>query len=350
MRNLSLSLSLFPVLLLNCKFYNCNIKNITFRNCSFSGSKFKDIKFQNVIFEECIFSAPIIEKDHHEVDDLYYAPTIFEKCIFVSNFLNCDIDNALFELSNFTLTKFQESSLQHSIMNKCAIAGMEMKDCDLKDLSIVNTDIMDISFNDNLSTSVDENTFIDYRIKTKRKNIGKRNDSGWKSNSYDDMCMDKSKTIKSFAKLFAKNGYSDIEGEYFYSSKRIELKALHGIDKFKSISALVLCGYGERPSFTFLTILVSSLLFAIIYMFSGVNAGGESIKYSLIGGEQMPAIKVICDYGKCLFFSITTFSTVGYGNYVPLGICSMFVSGLHMFVGVSLCALWTGCIFRKISR
>ena len=64
----------------------------------------------------------------------------------------------------------------------------------------------------------------------------------------------------------------------------------------------------------------------------------------------MPAIKVICDYGKCLFFSITTFSTVGYGNYVPLGICSMFVSGLHMFVGVSLCALWTGCIFRKISR
>ena len=83
-------------------------------------------------------------------------------------------------------------------------------------------------------------------------------------------------------------------------------------------------------------------------MFSGINAAGNIIKYSFGGGALLKDI--ICDYGKCLFFSITTFSTVGYGNYVPLGAVSMVVSGIHMIIGVCLCALWTGCIFRKISR
>ena len=83
-------------------------------------------------------------------------------------------------------------------------------------------------------------------------------------------------------------------------------------------------------------------------MFSGIDAAGEIIKYSFNGNT--PVMVVVCDYGKCLFFSVTTFSTVGYGNYVPLGTLSMIISGIHMIVGVSLCALWTGCIFRKISR
>ncbi len=83
-------------------------------------------------------------------------------------------------------------------------------------------------------------------------------------------------------------------------------------------------------------------------MFSGIDAGGEVIKYSI--GGTTPILQVLYDYGKCVFFSITTFSTVEYGNYVPIGCVSMILSGLHMLIGVSLCALLTGCVFRKIAR
>lgn len=39
-----------------------------------------------------------------------------------------------------------------------------------------------------------------------------------------------------------------------------------------------------------------------------------------------------------------------YGNYVPLGAYSSLLAAVHMFMVVGLCALWTGCIFRKLSR
>lgn len=331
-----------------CIFENCNIKNIIFRNCSFSGSKFKNVKFERVNFENCMFSVPVIEKGNHEIADTYYAPTIFENCTFVADFSDCELENTLFERVNFILSKFQRTSLQYSVMNTCAISSTEIKDSNLQDFIIYKTDILDISFTDERLTTVNENTFIDYLIKSKRKDADKRNESGWKANNYDDMCLKKSKTIRNFARLFSENGYPDYEGEYFYHAKKTELKALHGGDKIKSVISLVLCGYGERPSFTLGTILISMFIFGFIYMFSGIDATGEIIKYSFNGNT--PVMEVVRDYGKCLFFSVTTFSTVGYGNYVPLGTLSMIISGIHMIVGVSLCALWTGCIFHKISR
>lgn len=136
----------------------------------------------------------------------------------------------------------------------------------------------------------------------------------------------------------------------FYFTKKIELKALHGLKRIKSVIALMLCGYGERPSFTFYTMIVSILLFGIIYMFAGIHIGDgiPDIRYPL--SKTVGIKQILGDFGRCTFFSLTTFSTVGYGNYVPLGPVGMIVSGVQMIWGVSLCALWTGCIFRKIAR
>jgi len=97
------------------------------------------------------------------------------------------------------------------------------------------------------------------------------------------------------------------------------------------------------------TIIATTFLFGLIYMYTGISSE-YSIDYSIIGGSPVGFIKAISDYGKCLFFSVTTFSTVGYGNYIPSGVLSMIISGIHMIIGISLCALWTGCIFRKIAR
>lgn len=331
-----------------CIFENCNIENIIFRNCSFSGCKFINVRFERVIFDNCLFSVPVIEKGYHEIDDTYYAPTLFEKCIFVADFIECDIDHTLFERANFTLSNFKQVSLQYSVMDMCVISGVQMQDCNLREFSIGNTDIMDIEFSDERLTTVNENTLMDYTIKTKRKNSSQKNESGWIASDYDDMCLKKAQTIKRISRLFGENGYPNYEGEFFYRAQITQLKGLHGGDRFKSTLALIICGYGERPLFTLASIIITTLLFGWIYMFSGIDAGGDYIKYSLSGNT--PILQIISDYGKCVFFSITTFSTVGYGNYIPMGCVSMVVSGIHMLLGVSLCALFTGCVFRKIAR
>ena len=240
-------------------------------------------------------------------------------------------------------------SLRHSIMDTCTLYGLELKDCSLEAFSVDHTDIMRISFSDERVSTVDEDTMICYDLKAKKKDSGKRTDSGWIFKNFDDLCLDKARSLRNISRLFAANGYPDYEGEYYYRSKKVELKGLHGFQRAKSVIALALCGYGERPSFTFFTILISILLFGIIYMFTGVSVGQDnSIDYPIAEGLTLE--KVLGDYGRCVFFSITTFSTVGYGNYVPDGPASMIAAGVHMFIGVSLCGLWTGCIFKKIAR
>lgn len=334
-----------------CSFQNCNIKNIIFRRCSFSGSSFVNVFFDRVIFDSCIFSIPVLEDGKMGIDDTYYAPTIFKACTFIGRFSDCDIEHSLFEKVYLSSTKFERCSLQDSVFKMCALSSADIKDCNLCSFGICHTDILEVSFSDEHKSIVNENTFIDYKIKTKREK-GKAEiltASGWKSSNYDDMCLKKAKSIKAISRIFDQNDLSDFSGEYFYQSKLAEFKALHKLPKFISTLELGLCGYGERPLFTMFTIISTTLLFGLIYMYTGIDADGYFVDYS-ISGSNVGFVKAISDYGKCLFFSVTTFSTVGYGNYVPIGVLSMIISGLHMIVGISLCALWTGCIFRKIAR
>ena len=260
-----------------CNFQNCNIKNIIFRNCSFSGTNFSSIYFDNVIFDYCIFSVPVMESGRVEINDIYYAPTIFQACTFVGTFINCDIEHCLFEKVCFTLSKFEECSLYASVLNMCALSSVDIKDCNMSIFGIINTDILELCFSDERKSIVDENTFIDFKIRSKKEKDKAEilTSSGWKSDCFDDMCLNKAKSIKAISRIFEINNLSDLSGEYFYQSKLV------------STIELASCGYGERPLYTMITIIVTTFLFALIYMFTGINADGSSIKYTIVGGHPV---------------------------------------------------------------
>lgn len=152
-----------------CYFQNCNIKNIIFRRCNFLGSFFINVRFDQVIFDSCIFSVPVIEDGKSAIDDIYYASPIFKTCTFAGRFSDCDIEHVLFEKICFISTSFERSSLQESVFNMCALSSVDIKDCNLCNFGICNTDILELSFSDEHRSIVDENTFIDYRVNMKKE-------------------------------------------------------------------------------------------------------------------------------------------------------------------------------------
>lgn len=52
---------------------------------------------------------------------------------------------------------------------------------------------------------------------------------------------------------------------------------------------------------------------------------------------------------SCLYFSTVTFTTVGYGDITPVNI-SIFLSGVEMFLGLTMMGIWTATLARKITR
>ncbi|MEO1434893.1 MAG: ion channel [Bacteroidota bacterium] len=91
---------------------------------------------------------------------------------------------------------------------------------------------------------------------------------------------------------------------------------------------LVLLGYVATNTF-----------FALLYLITGAGflRGAE-------GGN------LIDQFFDCLFFSVQTFTTVGYGAISPTGVVPNIIASLNALIGLMSVAMVTGLIFARFSR
>ncbi|MFN2456189.1 MAG: ion channel [Pyrinomonadaceae bacterium] len=85
--------------------------------------------------------------------------------------------------------------------------------------------------------------------------------------------------------------------------------------------------------------VLTNAVFAIAYLLCGTGALVRS------AGEEAGN-----KFWQAFFFSVQTFSTIGYGNVSPTGIAANTVVTIEAFVGLLAVALATGLIFARFSR
>ncbi|MEL6926885.1 MAG: ion channel, partial [Bacteroidota bacterium] len=103
-----------------------------------------------------------------------------------------------------------------------------------------------------------------------------------------------------------------------------------------------------------LLIKLSSGRFAIVatLFFVGINAF-FALLFLLVGIEQLvgvPEGNWLSDFLYAFFFSVQTFTTVGYGAIHPMGIAANIVATVCAGVGLISFALITGIFFARFSR
>ncbi|MEM9820746.1 MAG: ion channel [Bacteroidota bacterium] len=92
--------------------------------------------------------------------------------------------------------------------------------------------------------------------------------------------------------------------------------------------------------------------FTIFTFFTTINAFFAYL-FILVGIEQLngvPEGSWISDFLYAFFFSIQTFTTVGYGGINPVGISANFVASLCASIGLIAFAIITGLLFARFSR
>ena len=107
----------------------------------------------------------------------------------------------------------------------------------------------------------------------------------------------------------------------------------------------IFCGYGEEPLRVVLFSLLLILLCAICYFFLGVVSGGELLQFNP-ADNFWHQLKL---FGTCLYYSVVTFTTLGYGDITPIGWSRLFAA-FEAFTGSFTIALFVVVFVKKMTR
>ncbi len=311
-----------------CMFDNCSFSNIKFVNCVFIGCTFSQCFTLNygMIFEQCNFSKN--DADRNSVDDMF---SYFRFCELTVKFIKCDMTQNIFSKTNFYFSSLSENKLYDIIMVDCGFDICTLKDCDLRNARIINTKFIRFSFEDEeKGTKVNSGTFfgeINFNKKDARELA-----------SAVDMYF-------ALKDLFMDNKISDLYGEYFYLYKKTEMKTLKGLSKIMSGVSFIICGYGERPFHSLIVSLAMVFACGNLYYLFGLKTQTDIIVYN--ASNQLNVL--LDDIYQCYHFSLVTFSTVGYGNVIPVG-ASIVVNEVEMICAIILVGIWVSTLVRKMVR
>ena len=115
----------------------------------------------------------------------------------------------------------------------------------------------------------------------------------------------------------------------------------------RTLSKLVdiFCGYGEAPLRIIGLSLIIILLCAIFYAFTGLSYGGE---IQAISSEQT-LNENISFFFSSVYYSVVTFTTLGYGDFTPVGI-SRAIAAIEAFTGSFTIALFVVVFVKKMTK
>ncbi|MEG2787855.1 MAG: potassium channel family protein [Romboutsia sp.] len=155
-----------------------------------------------------------------------------------------------------------------------------------------------------------------------------------------------------------KIGDHEMIGHYYYKERAYRSKIMKASDypsnrdylseKFFDILSKYTIGYGERPWNVFIIAILIISIFAFLYMFLGI----KTINNELIGIDKnnYNLVDIIKIYIDLWYFSMVTFSTVGYGDMIVTSIIGKILVGLEVFLGVTIGATWASVIIKRMIR
>lgn len=154
-------------------------------------------------------------------------------------------------------------------------------------------------------------------------------------------------TYRIIRQRYEANGQTETAGRFFYNEmvcKRMQMSKW-SIARFWSRLVDVICGYGEDPlrviGFSLAVVVVSALIFCITGMTHGDNVYAFHLTDSI--SEDLHTLAF------ALYYSVVTFTTLGYGDMVALG-WGKAICALEAFAGVFLNSMFLLTFAKKMIR
>jgi len=162
-----------------------------------------------------------------------------------------------------------------------------------------------------------------------------------------ELYQEAEETARNIRRHCEHQGMMSVAGHFYYQERVFHRRQMPRFSRYRLLSWLVdkISGYGESPLrvVTFSLALILSCSF--IYLFSGLNSDGAVLRF-----DQNASFAANLQYWlDCLYFSVVTFTTLGYGDLTPTGL-SRIVAACEAFTGSFSLALFVVLFVKKMIR
>lgn len=165
-------------------------------------------------------------------------------------------------------------------------------------------------------------------------------------------------TYRRLQSLHEENALSEHTRDFHIRKEEVQRKNHHRVENYPTWTVATLSkyltNYGESFKHLFLTWGATILIFGVLYPFAGgFTADSTNKHYSLhitltpSLGDVLGSLRVLA---HSLYFSIITFTTIGYGDLYPTGALSKALVGAESLAGGILIALFVFVLGRRVAR
>ncbi|KXF82180.1 ion channel [Enterovibrio coralii] len=247
-----------------------------------------------------------------------------------------DLSYANFYRSNMTNAhlfnaKFDNGSLMKADLHDANIHCASFINCNLLGVKLTDTKIDNIKIGHTLQQEAEG------RIAEKQRDMEKALDLYEQS---EEIYRDLRKASEAQG-IFTMAGYF-LQKEL--TMRRFQMP-MYSTQRAMSKTVDLFCGYGESPIRVIFFSLALILLCAIIYFYMGIQYAGEYVGYAASQSLESN----FWAFSDCLYYSVVTFTTLGYGDFIPIGM-SRLVAATEAFTGSFTIALFVVVFVKKMTR
>lgn len=252
--------------------------------------------------------------------------------------IKADLGNANLERAHLEKAHLYGANLSDANLFNANFKGANLKDCVLD-----GADILEIKLDEAKISGIDwgkSDVVRSEREAVQLEKQGKKEKAKEKFREAEDI-------YRNIRVRLAAAGSFDDSGDFFYREMVVRRKQMTGILKrFSSKIIDLLCGYGEK-TFRVISCAAGIIFFcSFFYFFSGIKQHGEII---VAFSQNQTLVENLKEYALSLYFSVVTFTTLGYGDIAPVGAVKA-LAALEAFSGAFMMALFVLVFARKMIR
>lgn len=317
----------FSEIVFNVRSISFQGSQFDFENLSFMNSSFhcQEIDFSEVVFRRG--KANFLDANFHARVMRFYPLTLENK--------TTDFNQTEFagEEKSFFIVNPDQNDL--SFQGVYFYGGRAKLKGDLHAASFIDTSLDNVDFNEA------QWNMIDARVACRDEVDAIRTNSVPHFRKAAEVCRHIKKCYESF-------GSYEVAGNFYYGEMECRRKMAQGKNWGLQFMRLT-SGYGERPTRVILTSMSFMFFCAFFYLFGGIQTPqgiiNRDISFRLLTEFRGTAF----DFLNCLYFSVVSFTTLGYGDFHPVG-WSRLIGASEGFVGAFFMALFVLTIGRKMNR